>query len=81
MLWCLLMEVESTPEMVAKVVTYAWVLWGNRNEIRQGGKWKTRLELVRGATQYLEEFYFANNVEDVVRTSSIQPIRWVPPQG
>ena len=64
MLWCLLMEVESTPEMVAKVVTYAWVLWGNRNEIPQGGKWKTRLELVRGATQYLEEFYFANNVED-----------------
>ena len=39
------------------------------------------MELVRGATQYLEEFYFANNVEDVVRTSSIQPIGWVPPQG
>ena len=36
---------------------------------------------VQGAKQYLEEFYFPNNMEDVVRTSSIQPIRWNPPQG
>ena len=33
MLWCLLVEMESSPEMIAKVVTYAWSLWGNRNEI------------------------------------------------
>ena len=67
--------------MIAKVVTYAWSLWGNRNEIRQGGKRKTGLELVRGAAQYLEEFYAANRVEEGVRNSSIQPARWIPPQG
>nr|POE64344.1 putative purple acid phosphatase 20 [Quercus suber] len=57
--------VESTPEKVAKMVTYAWALWSSRNDIRQGGKRKTGLELVRGATQYLEEFHAANTVEEV----------------
>ena len=74
----LLMEVESTPEVVAKMVTCTWALWSKRNEIRQGGKWKMGLELVRGATQYLEAFYAANNVENVASTQSITPVRWVP---
>lgn len=46
MLWSLCMEVESASEVVAKMVTCAWALWGTRNEIHHGGKWKTGLELV-----------------------------------
>ena len=81
MLWCLLVERESSSEMIAKVVTYAWSLWGSRNEVRKGGKQKTGLELVRGAAQYLEEFYAANRVEEGARNSSTQPVKWTPPQG
>lgn len=75
------MEVESAPEVVARMVTCAWALWGNRNEIRQGGKQKSGLELVCWSTQYLEEFYATTNDESVARTPSTQPVRWLPPQG
>ena len=37
--------------------------------------------MVQGATQYLEEFYAANRVEEGVSNSSIQSVRWTPPQG
>ena len=47
LLWSLCMEVESSPELVAKMVTCTWVLWGNRNKIRKGGKRKSSLEMVR----------------------------------
>nr|XP_023929661.1 uncharacterized protein LOC112040977 [Quercus suber] len=63
------------------MVTYAWALWSSRNDIRQGGKRKTGLELVRGATQYLEEFHAANTVEEVGRNLNTQQVLWVPPQG
>ncbi|XP_030936394.1 uncharacterized protein LOC115961575 [Quercus lobata] len=81
LLWSLCMEVESSPELVAKMVTRAWVLWGNRNEMHKGGKRKSGLELVRWATQYLEEYYATTIVEPDVRPPSIQPVRWLPPQG
>ena len=80
LLWSLCMEVESSPELVAKMATCAWVLWGNRNEIRMGGKRKSGLEIVRWATQYLEEYKAATSDENDVRTSNIPPGRWIPPQ-
>ena len=73
------MEVESSPEVVAKMVTCAWVLWGNRNEIRMGGKQKSGPKMVRWATQYLEEYKAVTSVENDVRISSSQPARWIPP--
>ena len=81
MLWSLCMEVESALKVVAKMVTCVWALWGNRNVICQGGKQKSGLELIRGATQYLEEFYDATNVKNVVRTPTTQQVRWLSPQG
>ena len=47
LLWSLCIKVESSSKLVAKMVTCAWVLWGNRNEIRMGGKRKSGLEMVR----------------------------------
>ena len=74
------MEAESSSELVAKMVTCAWVLWENRNEIRMGGKRKLGSEMVRWAIQYLEEYKAATSAENDVRTSSIPPARWIPPQ-
>lgn len=80
-LWSLCMEVKSSPERVAKMVTCAWVLWGNRNEVCKGGKRKSGLELVRWATQYLEEYYAATTDESAVGLPSIQHVKWIPLQG
>ena len=33
------------------------------------------------ATQYLEEYHAAMNAKSDVRPLSIQPVRWLPPQG
>ena len=57
LMWVLLMEEDSTSEKVAKVATFAWALWGNRNEVRIGGQRKPGLALAQKAIQYLEEYY------------------------
>ena len=75
------MEVESSLELVAKMVTCAWVLQGNRNEMCKGGKRKSGPEMVRWATQYLEEYYATTTIEPDVRPPNIQLVRWLPPQG
>ena len=33
-------------QKVALVATIAWAIWGNRNEVRNGGKRKSGYELV-----------------------------------
>jgi len=48
---------DSTPEKAATVATYAWALWGNRNEARLGSKHRSGLALVQKVVQYLEEYY------------------------
>nr|POE88885.1 hypothetical protein CFP56_47438 [Quercus suber] len=57
LMWVLFMEEDSTPEKAAKVATYAWALWGNRNEVRVGGQRKSGLALFQKAVQYLEEYH------------------------
>nr|POE91015.1 enoyl-coa delta isomerase 3 [Quercus suber] len=56
MVWCLLMDEKSSPENLELLLTGAWSLWGNRNEVRYGGKRKDGRMLLHWATQYLEEY-------------------------
>ena len=46
LLWTLLMVDEVGVDQVAKVVTIAWALWHNRNEVRHGGEKKNGKSLV-----------------------------------
>nr|POE56026.1 hypothetical protein CFP56_64480 [Quercus suber] len=39
-IWCLMMDEKCATENIELILTYAWVLWGNKNEIRHGGKRK-----------------------------------------
>nr|POF20269.1 enoyl-coa delta isomerase 3 [Quercus suber] len=56
MVWCLLMDKKSSPENLELLLTGAWALWGNRNEVRCGEKRKDGRMLLHWATQYLEEY-------------------------
>ena len=43
-------------EKLARLVTIAWALWFNRNEIRHGGVKKDGKDVVRWVNQYLEGY-------------------------
>jgi len=81
LMWGLLMEEDSTPEKAVKVETYAWALWGNRNEVRLDGKHKSGLTFVQRAVQYLEEYYPVMDTNTSACMRRPQQILWVPPQG
>nr|XP_023903747.1 uncharacterized protein LOC112015568 [Quercus suber] len=79
MVWCLLMDKKSSPENLELLLTGAWALWGNRNEVRCGEKRKDGRMLLHWATQYLEE-YRSVIVPLPVTNSSVSHIqRWNPP--
>ena len=66
-------------DKVTRVVTIAWALWHNRNEIRHGGVRNIRNALVNWATHYLEEYKAAvkescieNKVGELVLASTNQ---------
>ena len=62
LLWNILMLDRNKMDKVAKVVTIAWSLWCNRNEVRNGGEKKNGMALVHWAIQYLEEYNVAIEV-------------------
>ena len=79
LLWYMLTVEQSDVNEVAKVVCIAWAMWHNRNVIRHGGKRRSRVALVRWASQYVEEYKVATKtlvckamVADGVRS-------WIPP--
>ncbi|XP_065634478.1 uncharacterized protein LOC136069648 [Quercus suber] len=59
------------------MVTIAWSIWANRNEVRHGGTKKTAEALVKWSAQYLAEYRSANISTESVRRS--QDVRWSPP--
>lgn len=75
------MDGESSLEKIAKVVTCAWAMWGNRNEIRMGGQRKAGRVLLQWTTQYLEEYYAATDTNPDTSSPCVQVISWSPPQG
>ena len=46
LMWHMIMEGNYDESKVALVATIAWAIWGNRNEVRNGGKRKSGCELV-----------------------------------
>ena len=64
-------------DKLATVVTIAWVIWTNRNEVRHGGTKKTGEALVKWSTQYLAEYRSANSSPEPIQRSQI--VRWSPP--
>ena len=46
LLWRMMMIEKYEEEKVGLVVSIAWCLWANRNEVQHGGKKKGELELV-----------------------------------
>lgn len=75
------MDEGSSLEKIAKLVTCAWAMWGNRNEIRMGGQHKSGQALVLWAAQYLEEFYVATGFDPDTSSLCIQGALWTPPLG
>ncbi|XP_065636023.1 uncharacterized protein LOC111983043 isoform X1 [Quercus suber] len=77
LVWHLMMLEEYDEDKVATVVTIAWSIWANRNEVRHGGTKKTGEALVKWSAQYLAEYRSANvSTEPAPRS---QDVRRSPP--
>ena len=68
---------EYEEDKLAMVVTIAWVMWTNHNEVRHSGTKKTGEALVKWSTQYLAEYRSANSLPEPIQRSQI--VRWSPP--
>ena len=55
-LWQLVMIDKVEEDELAQIVTIAWALWCNRNEVRNGGKRKNGKEIIKWAATYLVEY-------------------------
>ena len=56
LMWRMVITDQVEEEKLARLVTIAWALWFNRNEIRHGGVKKDGKDVVRWVNQYLEEY-------------------------
>ena len=77
LVWHMMMFEEHNEDKLAAVVTIAWSMWTNRNEVRHGGTKKTGEALVKWSAQYLAEYRCANSLPEPVPRS--QEVRWSPP--
>ena len=48
-------------ERVAMVVTVAWAIWANKNEVRNGKRKWTGQDIVQWTSQHLAEYLPAND--------------------
>nr|POF06678.1 hypothetical protein CFP56_60065 [Quercus suber] len=64
-MWQLMMVDGGKDEVAARVVTIAWSLWHNRNEMRNGGVRKSGQRLVQWAMDYLAEYGAAMELTEV----------------
>lgn len=77
LLWFLLMLESFDEEKKALMVTVAWSLWCNRNEIRYVGLRKSPEALVQGATHYLMEYAAATKIAPAAK--EVLNVTWNPP--
>nr|POF11009.1 hypothetical protein CFP56_13528 [Quercus suber] len=82
--WKMMMVDQCHDSMVALIGTIAWRLWGNRNEIHNGGKRLGELELCHDASLWLLQFQDAN--EAITTTAPVQSEfglqrSWLPPSN
>ena len=63
-----MMDKKTSPENIELLLTCAWALWGNKNDIRHGGKRKDGRMLLQWAMQYLEEYRAAVELIPIFRS-------------
>ena len=76
-MWHMIMEGKYDESKVALVATIARAIWGNRNEVCNGGKRKSGCELVQWTSRYLKEYYAA--IDRPTKVPDVQVVRWTPP--
>ena len=70
--------------MVALMGAIAWRLWGNRNEIHNGGKRLGELDLCQHASLWLLQYQEANNATVATVPMQYEPViqrSWLPPSN
>ena len=77
LLWQILMSGSHEEKDAELVVTVAWAMWFNCNEVRHGGRKKSAEALFQWARQYLQKFQEANQLAP----STVMPrvVGWSPP--
>ena len=55
-MWCLMMDEKCSSENIELMLTCAWAMWGNQNDIRHGRMCKDGRMLFLWALKYLEEY-------------------------
>jgi len=81
LMWVLLLNGDAREDKVAHVVTTAWAIWYNRNEVKYGGVRKSGQQISSWASDYLWEYRVA--VTQIAPGVLVprQVISWSPPQN
>ena len=74
-----MMDEKCSPENIEMILTSAWAMWGNRNDILHNRTHKDGKMLLQWATQYLEEYRTAMDLLLVAQESIQHIMRWSPP--
>ncbi|KAL0011301.1 hypothetical protein SO802_006409 [Lithocarpus litseifolius] len=80
-MWQLLMVEGVDDEKAARVVTIAWTLWHNRNEMWNEGVRKSGQVLVQWAMEYLAEYGVAMELNEPAGPVVEHPVVWTPPRS
>ena len=79
-MWCLMMDEKCSSENIELMLTCAWAMWGNQNDIRHGRMRKGGRMLFLWALKYLEEYRSALDLLPVAQESIHHVFRWnLPP--
>ena len=77
LMWHTIMEGQYDESKVALAATIAWAIWGNRNEVWNGGKKKSGSEIVQWSSRYLKEYHAVT--ERPTTAPAPRETFWTPP--
>ena len=73
-----MMDEKCSSENIEMVLTCAWAMWGNRNDIRYGETRKDGKMLLQWVTQYLDEYQTTIDLLPIAQESVQHMMRWSP---
>ena len=79
LMWQLMMIEGIRDDQATRVVTIAWALWHNRNELRNGDVRKSGQVLVKWAMDYLAEYGAVIESDELLSLVVEQTVSWSPP--
>lgn len=79
LMWQLMMIEGIRDDLATRVVTIAWALWHNRNELRNGDVRKSGQVLVKWAMDYLAEYGAVIESDELLSLVVEQTVSWSPP--